>query len=443
MEDMDSRLVRELFDFRKTIRTATFFMDRLLDCLDSSVPVSGIRKNRSYPCIPWLNSEPREAGRLRITRYIPAMLVDGKPYRTIWLSDSEPRLVQIIDQRKLPFAFKIADLRATDDAARAIVEMQVRGAGLIGATAAAGMYLAAIEATAETDFEAAIQKRAEFLCEQRPTAVNLRWAVERSLAAILECETNEEKVTAARAMAQTVADEDADFCRRIGQHGMELIREIHNRTGKPVNVLTHCNAGWLAFVDYGSATAPIYAAHDAGIPVHVWVDETRPRNQGARLTAWELGQHGVPHTVVADNVGGHLMQQGMVDLVITGTDRTTFTGDVANKIGTYLKALAADDNGIPFCVALPSSTFDWEIRDGVNGIPIEQRGGDEVTVMSGVPVDRSGPEQEFQIVAEGSPAANFAFDVTPSRLVSKLITERGICDASEDGVHGLFPEKFS
>ncbi|MCL4105649.1 UNVERIFIED_CONTAM: hypothetical protein GTU68_023716 [Idotea baltica] len=212
---------------------------------------------------------------------------------------------------------------------------------------------------------------------------------------------------------------------------MELIREIHEKTSKPVNVLTHCNAGWLAFVDYGSATAPIYAAHDAGIPVHVWVDETRPRNQGARLTAWELGQHGVPHTVVADNVGGHLMQHGMVDLVITGTDRTTFTGDVANKIGTYLKALAANDNGVLFCVALPSSTFDWDIRDGVNGIPIEQRGGDEVTVMSGVPVD-----------GEGSPAANFAFDVTPSRLVSKLITERGICDASEDGVRGLFPEKF-
>ncbi len=372
------------------------------------------------------------------------MLVDGKHHRTIWLSETEAGLVHIIDQRKLPFAFEIADLRTTEDAARAIVEMYVRGAGLIGATAAAGMYLAAIEAAEnqEADFGKSIQDKADFLCAQRPTAVNLRWAVERSLEAMASQDLAEEKVRLAREMAQTVADEDAEFCRRIGEHGVELIREIHERTGETVNVLTHCNAGWLAFVDYGSATAPIYAAHDAGIPVHVWVDETRPRNQGARLTAWELGHHGVPHTVVADNVGGHLMQHGQVDLVITGTDRTTYTGDVANKIGTYLKALAAHDNGVPFCVALPSSTFDWEIRDGVKGIPIEQRGGEEVTVMSGVPLD-GGEEQEFLIAARGSSAANFAFDVTPSRLVSKLITERGICDASEEGVRGLYPEKFS
>ncbi|NNE90149.1 MAG: S-methyl-5-thioribose-1-phosphate isomerase [Verrucomicrobiales bacterium] len=373
------------------------------------------------------------------------MLVDGKPYRTIWLADDEPGLVRIIDQRKLPFRFEIADLRTTEDAARAIVEMYVRGAGLIGATAAAGMYLAAIESAAEEDFEASIQKRADFLCEQRPTAVNLRWAVERSLGELAAENSTESKIAAARQTAIDVADEDADFCRRIGEHGLDLIREIHEKKGggdAVVNLLTHCNAGWLAFVDYGSATAPMYAAHDAGIPIHVWVDETRPRNQGARLTAWELGQHGVPHTVVADNVGGHLMQNGLVDLVITGTDRTTFTGDVANKIGTYLKALAAKDNGIPFCVALPSSTFDWQIRDGVREIPIEQRGGEEVTVMSGVP-ENGDDEIEIRISPETSPAANFAFDVTPARLVSKLITERGICEASEEGVRSLYPENFA
>ena len=248
--------------------------------------------------------------------------------------------------------------------------------------------------------------------------------------------------TAAEATAQAIADEDAEWCRQIGRHGLEIVRRIADTkpAGEAVNILTHCNAGWLAFVDHGSATSPIYAAREAGIPVHVWVDETRPRNQGARLTAWELGQQGIPHTVIADNTGGHLMQRGRVDLVITGTDRTSRAGDVANKIGTYLKALAARDNGVPFHVALPSSTFDWSIADGVRDIPIEERDGSEVATISGW---ESGGEREVRLIPEGSRASNFAFDVTPARLVTGLITERGICEASEEGIRGLFPEKFA
>jgi methylthioribose-1-phosphate isomerase len=247
------------------------------------------------------------------------------------------------------------------------------------------------------------------------------------------------KITKALETAQAIADEDADFCRQIGQHGLSIIEKISKaKNGDVVNILTHCNAGWLAFVDYGSATAPMYAAHDKGIKIHIWVDETRPRNQGARLTAWELGQHGVPHTVIADNVGGHLMQHGLVDLVLTGTDRTTYTGDVGNKIGTYLKALAAHDNGVPFYTALPSSTFDWIMHDGVKEVPIEQRGGEEVKYIQGF---HDGEIKEVLLTPEDSPAANYAFDVTPSRLVTGLITERGICDASEEGVLGLYPEK--
>ena len=272
--------------------------------------------------------------------------------------------------------------------------------------------------------------------------MNLEWAVNRQLAAVeAAAEGVEAKITTCRDMAQTIADEDADFCRRIGEHGAALIEEISRaKAGETVNVLTHCNAGWLAFVDFGTATAPVYAAHDKGIKVHVWVDETRPRNQGAGLTAWELGQHGVPHTVVVDNVGGHLMQHGMVDLVITGTDRTTYTGDVANKIGTYLKALAAKDNDIPFYVGLPSSTFDWVIRNGVKEIPIERRDATEVKYIPG---QLDGEIKSILVTPEDSPAENYAFDVTPARLVTGLITERGICDASEEGVLGLYPEKRS
>lgn len=372
------------------------------------------------------------------------MNVDGQHYRTIWIKKGAPNTIQIIDQRHLPHQFIIEDLRTVQEVARAIKDMHVRGAGLIGATAGYGMALAALHApkTSPTTFMTALVEAGETLKATRPTAVNLEWAVKRQLAAIEAAGHDVEvKIQTAIDTAQAIADEDAEFCRRIGEHGLSLIQEISQRkNGEPVNILTHCNAGWLAFVDYGTATAPIYAAHDQGFDVHVWVDETRPRNQGARLTAWELGQHGVPHTVIVDNVGGHLMQQGLVDLVITGTDRTTYTGDVANKIGTYLKALAAYDNGVPFYVGLPSSTIDWEMRDGLKEIPIEQRGGSEVTNIAGF---HNGAIKKVRLTPADSPAANFAFDVTPARLVTGLITERGICEASEAGVLALFPNKGS
>ena len=368
------------------------------------------------------------------------MNVDGKHYRTIWQHNA--MVVQIIDQRHLPHKFVIEDLATVDEVAAAIKDMHVRGAGLIGATAGYGMYLAALHAPKHSPaaFTGALIADGEKLKATRPTAVNLEWAVTRQLAAIEAAEDNiEAKIEAARQTAQAIADEDAAFCRRLGEHGVPIIEALSRRKGgETVNILTHCNAGWLAFVDYGSATAPIYAAHDQGIKVHVWVDETRPRNQGARLTAWELGQHGVPHSVIADNVGGHLMQHGLVDVVITGTDRTTYTGDVANKTGTYLKALAAKDNNVPFYVALPSSTFDWEMRDGVKEIPIEQRDATEVRTIRGL---HEGEIKSVLLTPADSPAANYAFDVTPARLVTGLITERGICAASEDGILGLYPEK--
>jgi methylthioribose-1-phosphate isomerase len=366
------------------------------------------------------------------------MNVNGQHFRTIW-REPETDAVKIIDQRKLPFAFEIEELANVDAVAMAIRDMHVRGAGLIGATAGYGMLLAAKQAAGDA---AKLERFAEQLVATRPTAVNLRWAVDRQRAELADIKSATDQVEKARAVADAIADEDAEWCRRLGEHGQSLFKQIAatKTEGEVVNVLTHCNAGWLAFVDHGSATAPIYAAHEAGIPVHVWVDETRPRNQGARLTAWELGQHGVPHTVIADNVGGHLMQHGRVDLVITGTDRTTHTGDVANKIGTYLKALAAKDNGVPFYVALPSSTIDWDLRDGVAEIPIEQRGGEEVSHIGGWD-EEQGSEVEVRLTPEGSAAANFAFDVTPARLVTGLITERGICSASEEGVFGLYPEK--
>jgi methylthioribose-1-phosphate isomerase len=351
------------------------------------------------------------------------MKVHGRHYRTIWLKDGDPRVVQLIDQRALPHEFIVEEVRTVAEAARAIAEMHVRGAGLVGATAGYGMALAALEST-DTG---SLRRAGESLKATRPTAVNLAWAVERQLAATAAAE---DKVAAAFTTAAQIADEDADFCRRIGEHGLPLIAAISARKGgAPVNILTHCNAGWLAFVDHGSATAPIYAAHDAGIPVHVWVDETRPRNQGAKLTAWELAQHGVPHTLIVDNAGGHLMQRGEVDLVLVGTDRTTRTGDVANKIGTYLKALAAHDNVVPFYVALPSSSFDWQMRDGLREIPIEDRGPDEVKFIDGI-----------LIAPAESPAVNPGFDITPARLVTALITERGVCAASEAAITALFPE---
>jgi methylthioribose-1-phosphate isomerase len=311
--------------------------------------------------------------------------------------------------------------------------MHVRGAGLIGAAAGYGMYLATFESDAAA---AAAQLRAT-----RPTAVNLGWAIDRQLKNISAAKTPEEKRRVAFETAREIADEDAEHCRRIGEHGLELLRQLSEKKGgAPVNILTHCNAGWLAFVDYGSATSPIYAAHDAGIPIHVWVDETRPRSQGSKLTAWELGEHGVPHTVIADNAGGHLMQHGKVDAVMVGTDRTTYTGDVANKIGTYLKALAAMDNGVPFYVALPSSSFDWNLRDGVKEIPIEERGSEEVNYADGLHGDA---HVEVRVTPKNSPAANFGFDVTPRQLITGLITERGICEANEQSILDLFPERRS
>jgi len=358
------------------------------------------------------------------------MNVRGRHYRTIWPKPDDDRVIQLIDQRFLPHQFVIEEVRTVAEMAAAIREMHVRGAGLIGAAAGYGMYLAT--------FESDLAGAAEQLKATRPTAVNLAWAIDRQFRNIEAAGSAEEKQRVAFQTAREIADEDAEHCRRIGEHGIELIRQLsEKKDGAPVNILTHCNAGWLAFVDYGSATSPIYAAHDAGIPVHVWVDETRPRNQGSKLTAWELGEHGVPHTVIADNAGGHLMQRGKVDAVMVGTDRTTYTGDVANKIGTYLKALAAKDNAIPFYVALPSSSFDWTIRDGVHEIPIEERGSEEVSHADGF---HAGAHVEVRVTPEKSPAANFGFDVTPRELVTGLITERGICQANEASILELFPE---
>jgi methylthioribose-1-phosphate isomerase len=367
--------------------------------------------------------------------------IDGMHYRTIWMAENQPDVVKVIDQRSLPFALVIEELRTVDEVVVCIRDMHIRGAGLIGVAAAFGMYLSALAArdAAEADFPRRVAADGERLKATRPTAVNLAWSVERQLAAMGRAENRAGRIEEARRTAMAIADEDADFSRRIGLHGLPLLRAIHDRKGGGiVNVLTHCNAGWLAFVDHGTATAPIYAAHDGGIPVHVWVDETRPRNQGARLTAWELGQHGVPNTLIVDNAGGHLMQHGMVDIVIVGSDRTTRTGDAANKIGTYLKALAARDNGVPFYVALPSSTIDWAMRDGIREIPVEERDPREVSSIEGW---SDGALRTVQLTVPGGKAANYGFDVTPARLVTGLITERGICEASERGILGLFPER--
>jgi methylthioribose-1-phosphate isomerase len=366
------------------------------------------------------------------------MLVNGTPHRTVQLKPDESQIIQIIDQRKLPWKFEVVELRTVDEVAVAIRDMWVRGAGCIGATAGYGMWLATLEAMRDPDFVLGAKLGARKLLQTRPTAVNLAYAVNRVMNAVQRSRTEEQALQFACGEAERIADEDVASCKAIGQHGLALMKSLARRKapGTPVNVLTHCNAGWLAFVDVGSATAPIYAAHEAGIPVHVWVDETRPRSQGARLTAWELAQQGIPHTVIADNTGGHLMQHGKVDVVITGADRVTRCGDVANKIGTYLKALAAQDNDIPFYVALPSSTIDWEMRDGVAEIPIEVRNGDEVAWIEGQTL--SGKLENVRLFPEASPAENHAFDVTPGRLVTGLITEKGICDASEEELGRMF-----
>jgi len=362
------------------------------------------------------------------------MRIEGIHYRSVWV-DEDGWSVRIFDQTKLPWTLEILRLADEDQVAHAIRAMQVRGAPLIGAVAAYGVALAMRHDPSTPNLERVVA----MLGATRPTAINLRWALDR-LRAALHNRAASDRVAAAYAEAAAIAEDDVETCRRIGEHGLPLLREIAARkpAGAPVKVLTHCNAGWLATVDWGTALSPIYQAHDAHIPVHVWVDETRPRNQGAALTAWELGKHGVPHTVVADNAGGHLMQHGEVDICIVGTDRVTRQGDVANKIGTYLKALAARDNGVPFWVAMPHSTLDPRVRDGVAEIPIEERAATEVTELTGRTAD--GRLETVRVAAEGSPAANPAFDVTPARLITGLITERGRCEASEAGLASLYPE---
>ena len=363
------------------------------------------------------------------------MKVDGVAYRSVWVDAEDGWSVRLFDQTKLPWTLDIVRLTDRDQIAHAIKSMQVRGAPLIGAVAAYGLCLA-LRADPSSD---AMERDAALLADTRPTAINLRWAIERMLTRLRNTPVAE-RVDAAYAEAAAIADEDVAQCAGIGRYGLELIQQIAAlKPGQRVNLLTHCNAGWLATVDWGTALAPIYMAYDAGIDLHVWVDETRPRNQGAALTAWELGRHGVAHTVVADNAGGHLMQHGMVDMAIVGTDRVTRAGDVANKIGTYLKALAARDNNVPFWVALPSTTIDWSVSDGLAEIPIEERSSSEVTDVTGQMAD--GTIATVRVAAGGSPASNPAFDVTPGRLVTGLITERGRCSATQVGLLGLFPEQ--
>ena len=368
------------------------------------------------------------------------MKINGVPYRSVRVDEADGWSVRILDQTRLPWALEWLRLTDEVEVAQAIRSMQVRGAPLIGAVAAYGLALALRRDPSTANLEAT----AAMLGETRPTAINLRWALARMLDA-LRNQPVERRADAAYAAAAAICDDDVDTNRRIGEHGLELLRDIavrkraEGRGDEPVRVLTHCNAGWIATVDFGTALSPIYQAHDEGLKIHVWVDETRPRNQGAALTAWELGAHGVPHTVVSDNAGGHLMQHGEVDIVIVGTDRVTRNGDVANKIGTYLKALAAKDNGVPFWVALPHSTYDPEVADGLREIPIEERSPAEVTEVTGRLAD--GGIATVRVVADGSPAANPAFDVTPARLVTGLITERGRCDASPEGLAALYPDR--
>jgi len=363
------------------------------------------------------------------------MKIDGRRRRSIRLAD-DGRAVEIIDQTLLPHDFAVRRIETVEQAAEAIRVMRVRGAPLIGAMAAYGVALA----LAADPSDAALDAAVALLSETRPTAVNLRWALERARVAVAALPPRL-RAEAAYARAGVICDDDVAVSRAIGEHGADLIADVWARAGRdrPVNLLTHCNAGWLATIDWGTALAAVYVAHERGIPVHVWVDETRPRNQGAGLTAWELGHHGIAHTVIVDNAGGHLMQRGRVDLCITGTDRTTARGDVCNKIGTYLKALAARDNGVPFYVALPHATIDWTIADGLAEIPIEERAGDEVALVRGLGDD--GAPGAVRVVPEGSPVANPAFDVTPARLVTGLITERGVCPASREGLLSLYPER--
>ena len=366
------------------------------------------------------------------------MNVDGKQMRPIWF-DNESKTVKVIDQRRLPHELIVQDLTTNDLVIHAIKDMYVRGAPLIGATGALGVYVILVQKDNQGADDAWFERECARLRDARPTATNLAWGVDRVMEKALNASGYDARVAAALTAALEIVEEEAVNCRKIGEYGLPIIKEIaEKKNGQPVNILTHCNAWWLACIEYGTATAPMYTAFDAGIDIHVWVDETRPLNQGSRLTAWELGKHGIPHTVITDNAGGHLMQHGMVDLVIVGTDRTTRAGDVANKIGTYLKALAARDNNVPFYVALPSSTFDWTITDGVKDIPIEERDPDEIKYVQGI---ADGKISSVLVPPENSPAANHAFDVTPARLVTGFITERGICGAGEEQIMALFPDK--
>ncbi len=361
-------------------------------------------------------------------------------YQSIWLDETDPTTVCAIDQRKLPFFFEIRKLRSVDDIYGAIEDMTVRGAPLIGAAGAFGMYLATLEITPRTDIRDHLSNAARYLISCRPTAVNLSWAVNNVLSLLNHDLSSGSLSDIALRAALDICEKEKENCKQIGKNGLKLIEDLSmEMKGRPLNVLTHCNAGWLATIDYGTATAPLYFAHDKGIPLHVWVDETRPRNQGARLTAWELGNYGIPHTLIPDNSGGYLMQQKKVDIVLVGSDRTTRRGDVANKTGTYLKALAAYDNNVPFYVALPSTSIDFGISDGVSEIIVEERDPEEVTDVSGL---ADGKILSVRICPEGTRAANWGFDITPARLVTGLITERGICRATEKEIKEMFSDKF-
>ncbi|MEA1898505.1 MAG: S-methyl-5-thioribose-1-phosphate isomerase [Bacteroidota bacterium] len=367
------------------------------------------------------------------------MIVNGKSYQSIWINKDDQNSIQIIDQRYLPFELKTCTLKSPEDVIQAISDMQVRGAPLIGVTAAFGIYLAALKEKKSTHIQGKLTEYANQFKASRPTAINLGMAIDYMLDAIKNLQQSEQIVARSFSAASSFLNNEISACKEIGKHGIEIIEKIYSENGgKPVQIMTHCNAGWLATVDHGTATSPIYLAHDRGIPVHVWVDETRPRNQGSRLTAWELGQHAVPHTIITDNTGGHLMQQGMIDLLITGSDRTALNGDTANKIGTYLKALAAYDNQIPFYVALPSSSIDWKLQVGVGHIPVEERDAGEVLSIEGL--NTAGEIESVRLSPEYSNAVNYGFDITPARLITGLITEKGICGATKNEILSLFPE---
>jgi methylthioribose-1-phosphate isomerase len=368
------------------------------------------------------------------------MKIDNQNYQSIWLDETDPSTVCVIDQRKLPFLFETKKLRSVDDIYCAIEDMTVRGAPLIGATGAFGIYLATLEITHQTNIREHLSNAARYLVSCRPTAVNLSWAVNYVVEKLNTVLASKSLSEIALRAAVEICEKEKEYCIQIGNHGLGLIQSISKKKkGEPLNILTHCNAGWLATIDYGTVTAPIYFAHDKGIPLHVWVDETRPRNQGAKLTAWELGKNGIPYTLITDNTGGHLMQRKMVDIVLVGSDRTTRTGDVANKIGTYLKALAAYDNNVPFYSLFPSTSIDFRISDGVNEIIVEERDPEEVTNISGM---ADGEVQSVRICPEDTVAVNYGFDITPARLITGLITERGICRATEKDIKEMFSDKF-